>query len=105
MQAWIRYVVLPGYSDDFKEIENMAYFIKTLDTVERIDLLPYHALGKHKWSVLGLNYELENLFPPSLSPFTKNKRDNNFYMQQTGLYLKTLTWRENYVKYYNKILL
>ncbi|SHH05240.1 pyruvate formate lyase activating enzyme [Thermosyntropha lipolytica DSM 11003] len=70
---WIRYVVLPGYTDDPRDIENMAYFIKNLATVERIDLLPYHTLGRHKWSMLGIDYELEEISPPSSQLLQKIK--------------------------------
>lgn len=70
---WIRYVVLPGYTDDFRDIENMAYFIKTLDTVERLELLPYHNLGRHKWSMLGMTYDLEKVSPPSPALLQKIK--------------------------------
>lgn len=77
---WLRYVVLPGYTDDLEDIENMAYFIKSLDTIERIDLLPYHTLGKHKWAILGLDYELSDITPPPFRPYAKNKRNHNFNM-------------------------
>jgi formate C-acetyltransferase len=42
----------------------LADFIAPLSWVERVDLLPYHALGRHKWSLLGMSYELEELRPP-----------------------------------------
>lgn len=62
---WIRYVVVPGLTDTARDIEKMAKFVAKLNTVERIDLLPYHSLGKHKWDILGMNYELENTEPPA----------------------------------------
>lgn len=62
---WIRYVVVPGYTDDLADIQAMALLIKHLDSVQRIDLLPYHSLGQHKWKMLGLNYELYDVQPPS----------------------------------------
>lgn len=63
---WIRYVVIPDLTDDEEDIVKMAHFIKNLKGVERIDLLPYHFLGKHKWDLLNLKYELEDTEPPSL---------------------------------------
>jgi len=62
---WIRYVVVPGWTDDINDIRSMAEFIAPLDCVERVDLLPYHSLGKHKWSMLGMVYELNDVQPPS----------------------------------------
>ena len=62
---WIRYVIVPGLTDDDKDLIELGYFIKNLAGVVRIDLLPYHTLGQHKWDLLGIKYELENISPPS----------------------------------------
>ena len=32
--------------------------------MERVELLPYHLLGKHKWEAMGLRYTLEGVEPP-----------------------------------------
>lgn len=64
-RIWIRYVIAAGLSDDPEDVTALAYFVKTLDSVERIDLLPYHALGAHKWDLLGLEYKLHDTQPPS----------------------------------------
>jgi len=64
---WIRYVVVPGWTDAIGDIKKMANFVAKLSSVERIDLLPYHSLGKHKWDILGLEYELKNTEPPAQS--------------------------------------
>lgn len=61
---WIRYVVVPGWTDGVAEVKAMADFIAPLSWVKRVDLLPYHALGRHKWSLLGMSYELDELRPP-----------------------------------------
>lgn len=65
IRTWIRYVVLPGWTDDREDVENLAFFIKDLEVVDRIDLLPYHTLGRHKWDMLGLDYVLDDIDPPS----------------------------------------
>lgn len=62
---WIRYVVVPGWTDDIKDIKALAEFTAGLDSVKRIDLLPYHSLGAHKWKLSGLSYELLNTPAPS----------------------------------------
>lgn len=62
---WIRYVVVPDLTDADEDIAKMAEFVSRLDSVKRIDLLPYHSLGKHKWEVLGLEYKLDQTEPPS----------------------------------------
>lgn len=68
---WIRYVIAPGWTDASGDIEKMAKFTAKLSSVERIDLLPYHSLGMHKWDILGLKYELQDLAPPSQSLLQK----------------------------------
>lgn len=62
---WIRHVIVPGLTDKREDLVEMGHFIMHLESVERIDLLPYHTLGKHKWELLGLKYELEDINPPS----------------------------------------
>lgn len=62
---WIRYVVVPSWTDEPEELQSMAQFAGSLEYVQRIDLLPYHSLGVHKWRLLGLQYELQNIKPPS----------------------------------------
>lgn len=64
---WIRYVVLPGWTDAYEDLEKMALFIRDLPYVERVDLLPYHALGSHKWKMLGLEYQLHEVEPPAFN--------------------------------------
>lgn len=62
---WIRYVVVPGWTDQQDDIRAMAYFVKELDMIKKIELLAYHTLGKHKWRMLGLDYQMENAAPPT----------------------------------------
>lgn len=62
---WIRHVLVPERSDYDEFLERTSEFIETLKTVERIDVLPYHTLGVHKWEKLGIPYELEGIQTPS----------------------------------------
>ena len=64
--VWVRFVLVPGISDDPQEVASIARFAADLGDVERVDVLPFHQLGKHKWHKLGLQYELENVRPPSI---------------------------------------
>jgi pyruvate formate lyase activating enzyme len=71
VHIWIRYVILPGWTDAFEDLEKMALFVRDLSQVERIDLLPYHSLGSHKWELLGLQYQLQAIEPPSSDHLNK----------------------------------
>ena len=59
--VWIRHVLVPGGSDKDEYLHRLADFIHTLSNVERVEVLPYHTLGKFKWENLGLSYPLEGL--------------------------------------------
>jgi pyruvate formate lyase activating enzyme len=63
--AWIRYVLVPDLTDDFENIEGVAEFLATLGNVERVEILPFHKMGEHKWAALNLEYRLKNTEPPS----------------------------------------
>lgn len=63
-RTWIRYVVVPGYSDDEKSARLLGEFTQPMKNIEKIELLPYHELGKHKWAVMGQEYKLEGVKPP-----------------------------------------
>lgn len=58
---WIRQVIIPGITDDEKDLLKLKEFIQTLKTVEKVELLPYHTLGKHKWTKMGFKYELDGI--------------------------------------------
>ncbi|MGR6981798.1 pyruvate formate lyase 1-activating protein [Testudinibacter sp. P27/CKL/0425] len=64
-RTWIRYVVVPGYTDDDHSVTLLGEFIKDMQNIEKIELLPYHRLGQHKWEAMGEKYELEDVLPPS----------------------------------------
>jgi pyruvate formate lyase activating enzyme len=63
---WLRYVLVPGLTDDPGEVSQVAAFAATLDVVQRVDVLPFHQMGKYKWHKLGLDYALEQVEPPSI---------------------------------------
>ena len=62
---WVRYVLVPGLTDDPREMEQLAEFVASLGVVERVEILPFHQLGQYKWERLGLDYKLATTNPPS----------------------------------------
>jgi pyruvate formate lyase activating enzyme len=63
--VWLRYVLVPGLTDNINDISMIAEFASEMKNVERVDVLPFHQLGQFKWKELKLNYSLEGLEPPS----------------------------------------
>ena len=61
IKMWIRQVLVPGYTDDEQDLLRLKDFLSTLKTVEKIQILPYHSIGKYKWEKLGLKYPLEGV--------------------------------------------
>ena len=55
---WIRHVLVPGWTTDADDLYRLADFIGTLRTVERVEVLPYHAMARHKYEALHLPYPL-----------------------------------------------
>ena len=62
---WLRYVLVPGLTDDMEEIGKVARFAASLKVVERVEVLPFHQMGRYKWERLGLDYKLDATEPPS----------------------------------------
>lgn len=61
--VWIRQVILPGITDSKEDLLELKKFINSLNNVQKVELLPYHNLGKHKWEKLGLDYNLKDIKP------------------------------------------
>ncbi|MEJ6951564.1 pyruvate formate-lyase-activating protein [Natronospora cellulosivora (SeqCode)] len=61
---WIRYVLVPGYTDKREDLKKLADFLSTKKHMVKFELLPYHNLGAHKWQELDLEYQLEEVLPP-----------------------------------------
>jgi pyruvate formate lyase activating enzyme len=63
--VWLRYVLVPGWTDTPSEIASVAHFAAALRNVERVDVLPFHQMGRYKWKELWLAYQLDEVQPPS----------------------------------------
>ena len=62
---WIRFVLVPGLTDDPAIAGGIADFAAGLGNVQRVDVLPFHQMGRYKWERLGLQYSLNDVAPPS----------------------------------------
>ena len=63
--VWIRFVIVPGWTDNMEEVDRMAEFAASLGNVERVDVLPFHQMGRFRWEKLGMDYKMRDAQPPS----------------------------------------
>ena len=61
---WVRFVLVPGVTDDDADVANIAKFAASLGNVQRVDVLPFHQMGRYKWKELGMDYKLDDVKPP-----------------------------------------
>jgi pyruvate formate lyase activating enzyme len=62
---WVRFVLVPGLTDAPEILTGIAQFAASLGNVQRVEVLPFHQLGKFKWERLGLEYTLPDVAAPS----------------------------------------
>lgn len=74
IKTWIRHVLVPSLSDDDEALHKLADFISTLKTVEKVEVLPYHSMGKVKYDNLGIDYPLKDEVPPTKERTANAKR-------------------------------
>ncbi len=73
IKTWIRHVLVPGITDNEKDLEELSSFIEKYDNIERIDILPFHKHGEHKWEALGMTSPIADTQPPSSDSVKKAK--------------------------------
>ncbi|GEB95495.1 pyruvate formate-lyase-activating protein [Microbacterium lacticum] len=78
-EVWIRFVLVPGLTDDIDNVERVAEYAASLNeimpgTVTRVEVLPFHQMGRDKWAALGRDYQLGDTQPPTPA-LTERVRD------------------------------
>ena len=63
--VWVRYVLVPGYSDNEEDLHEWAKFVSQFKNIERVDVLPFHQMGTYKWENLGKDYKLKDVKTPT----------------------------------------
>lgn len=58
--VWIRHVVVPKLTFDETQLKQLGAFLGTLHNIEKLEVLPYHAMGKVKYDQLGMEYRLKD---------------------------------------------
>lgn len=79
---WLRYVLVPGWSDQEEYIHELGQRFKDYKTIEKIEIQPYHKLGVHKWEKLGMEYGLKDVEPPSKELIAKTVEIFSHYFKE-----------------------
>ena len=58
---WLRYVLVPGYSDAEEDIRRLGETLGHYKQIQRVEILPYHRLGVHKYEAMGWDYQLKDV--------------------------------------------
>jgi pyruvate formate lyase activating enzyme len=66
-RMWIRFVLVPGVTDAYDNVEAVADTVARWSTVDRVEVLPFHQLGASKWERLGVPYSLADVRPPDVA--------------------------------------
>lgn len=72
--VWIRQVLIPGITDDEQDLLLLKRFIHSLNVVKKVEILPYHSLGKYKWETLGFTYPLKDIPDANASDVERAKK-------------------------------
>lgn len=64
-KMWLRYVLVPGWTDQPQYLEEWGQHFTGYKTVERVEIIPFHQLGQHKWELLNMNYPLKDTPTPT----------------------------------------
>lgn len=78
--VWVRYVLVPGLTDNLEAVESMAEYLKEYPNVERIELLPFHKMGEFKWKERNLSYQLKEVEEPNQELMSKVR----FLLEKSG---------------------
>lgn len=73
IEAWIRYVLVPGLTDNLDSVRKLSDHLDHYPNVTRIELLPFHKMGEYKWREMGLNYTLSDTKEPDKALITQAK--------------------------------
>lgn len=79
---WLRYVLVPGWSDQEEYLHQMGEYFKDYKNIQRIEVLPYHQLGVHKWDALGMDYKLKAVERPSQEKLDQTKEILEQYFKE-----------------------
>lgn len=72
--VWLRHVVVPEYTLDYKRLAELAAYLKDFTCIERVELLPFHQMGSYKWAEENLHYALQDKRTPEQEEMVKARQ-------------------------------
>jgi pyruvate formate lyase activating enzyme len=73
--VWVRFVLVPGLTDEADNVAGVARFVAGLGNVERVEVLPFHRFGERKYEALGLPFPLGTTRPPTEEEIRRARRE------------------------------
>ena len=59
-------MLVPGLTDGEEDVNIVADYAASLgEAVQRVEVLPFHQMGRNKWEALQIPYPLEHTKPPT----------------------------------------
>lgn len=72
--VWVRHVLLPGYTDQTADLEELGFFLGGLTNIEALEILPYHTMGIEKYQSLDIHYPLAKIKEPDREAISSAKQ-------------------------------
>src|SRR5262245_9579074 len=69
--VWVRFTLVPGFTDDPANVEGIARFVAPMKNVEWVEVQPFHQLGGFKWKAMKLEYKHTHTPPPTAELVTR----------------------------------
>lgn len=82
---WIRYVLVPGLSDQEEYIEKLGRHFRDYENLERLEILPYHTLGAYKYEELNIPYKLKGVLPPEKETIKKTQKILQKFIKEVAI--------------------
>lgn len=79
IDTWIRHVIVPGLTDNAGQLEALARYLSNYTVIKKVELLPFHQMGSHKYEQMNLNYKLKETKPLSAEQLKSAKEIFNRY--------------------------
>jgi pyruvate formate lyase activating enzyme len=64
-RVWVRFTLVPGFTDEPANVDGIARFVAPMKNVEWVEVQPFHQLGAFKWKAMGLEYKHANTPSPT----------------------------------------